>query len=151
MVQSSVVGSSSPLFSVSSLVRAIHTKRCHLNSWYVTHSGETHHLDLSQCSSCTSIHLWKKPSKGKSKSLLQQQNLVWWVFVFTLAKLCAIVHTLVIVFVLSAEVGIVVVTQRVTSISTIIGNEELVAVHLVAQCKKAIFGIACLTLPVLPE
>ncbi len=75
---------------------------------------------------------------------------MWWVFVFTLAKLCAIVHTLVIVFVFSAEVGIVVVTHRVTCVSTMIGNEELVTVHLVAHSKKSIFGIACLTLPVLP-
>lgn len=72
-------------------------------------------------------------------------------FVFTLAKMCAIVHTLVIVFVFSAEVGVVVVTQRVSSVSTVIGNEKLVAVHLVAHCKEAIFSVACLTLPVLPE
>lgn len=41
------------------------------------------------------------------------------VFLFTLAKFCAVVHTLVIVFVLSAEVGVIVVTQRVASVPAV--------------------------------
>lgn len=151
MVQSSGAGSSSPLVSVSSLVHAIHTKRCHLDYLNVTHSGETHHSDWSQCSSCTSIHLWNKAVKVKTWRSLAQQKHVWWVFLFTFAQLCAVVHTLVIVFVLSAEVGIIVVTQRITSVPTVVGNEKLVAVHLIAHCEEAIFSVACLTLPVLAE
>lgn len=44
------------------------------------------------------------------------------VFLFTFAKLRAVIHTLVIVFVLSAEVGIIVVTQRVASVPAVVGN-----------------------------
>lgn len=72
-------------------------------------------------------------------------------FIFTVAKLCAVVHTLVIVFVLCAEVCIIVVTQRVTSVPTVVGNEKLVAVHFIAHCEEAVFSVACLTLPVLAE
>lgn len=59
------------------------------------------------------------------------------------------IHAFVIVLVTGAEVGVVVVAQRVSSVSTVVGNEELVAVELISHSEKAILGIAGLPFPVL--
>ena len=67
----------------------------------------------------------------------------------TLAKCSAVIHTLVIIFVLCAEVGVVVVAHRVTGIASVVGKEELVAVQLVADGEEAVFSIASLSRPVL--
>lgn len=68
---------------------------------------------------------------------------------FTFAQGSAVVHALVVVLVDGAEVGVVVVAQRVPSVPTVVGEEELVAVQLVAHGEKAILSVARLSLPVL--
>ena len=59
------------------------------------------------------------------------------------------IHTLVIVLVEGAEVGVVVVAQRVSSVPAVVGNEQLVAVQLITHGEKAIFSVASLSFPVL--
>lgn len=71
------------------------------------------------------------------------------VLVYTLAELGAVVHALVVVFVLGAEVGVVVVAQRVAGVPAVVGDEEPVAVHLVAQREEVVLGVTGLTLPIL--
>ena len=61
----------------------------------------------------------------------------------------AVVHALVVVLVLGAEVGVVVVAQRVSGVSAVVGQEELVAVELVAQAEGAVLGVASVSRPVL--
>lgn len=67
----------------------------------------------------------------------------------TLAKCSAVIHTLVIVFVLCAEVGVVVIAQGVPSVAAVVGNEELVAVQLIADGEKAVLSVASLSSPIL--
>lgn len=70
----------------------------------------------------------------------------------TFAELGAVIHTLVVVSVLRAEVGVVVIPQRITaSVPTVVGNEELVTVHFIADREKVVLGIAGLTFPVLQQ
>lgn len=76
-------------------------------------------------------------------------NCFEWISQFTFAEGSTVIHTFVIVFVDGAEVGVVVVAQRVSSIPTVVGKEELVAVELITHSEKAILGIACLSFPVL--
>lgn len=68
---------------------------------------------------------------------------------FTFAQGRTIVHTFVVVLVDCAEVGIVVVAKGVTGITTVVGEEELIAVELVTHSEKTILGIAGLSFPVL--
>lgn len=60
------------------------------------------------------------------------------------------VHTLVVVLVAGAEVGVVVVAQRVPGVPAVVGDEELVAVELVSQGEEAVLCVAGLSFPVLP-
>lgn len=60
------------------------------------------------------------------------------------------VHTLVVVLVAGAEVGVVVVAQRIPGVAAVVGDEELVAVELVSQGEEAILCVAGLSFPVLP-
>lgn len=60
-----------------------------------------------------------------------------------------VIHALVIVLVLCAEVGVVVVAEGVPSIPGVVGNKEPVAVKLVAQREETILSVARYTLPVL--
>lgn len=69
----------------------------------------------------------------------------------TFAQGCTVIHTFVVVPVEGAEVGVVVVAQGVSSISTVVGNEELVAVDLIGYVEEAVLSIALLPLPVLQE
>ena len=69
--------------------------------------------------------------------------------VHTFAQGGAVVHALVVVLVLGAEVGVVVVAQRVAGVAAVVGQEELVAVELVAQAEVGVLSKASLSLPVL--
>lgn len=68
----------------------------------------------------------------------------------TFAQGSAVVHTLVVVLVAGAEVGVVVVAQRIPGVAAVVGDEELVAVELVSQGEEAILCVAGLSFPVLP-
>lgn len=59
------------------------------------------------------------------------------------------IHTFVIVLVDGAEVCVVVVAQGVSSVPTVVGKEELVAVELITHSEKAILSVTRLSFPVL--
>lgn len=67
----------------------------------------------------------------------------------TFAQGGTVIHAFVIVLVGRAEVGVIVVAQGVSSIPTVVGKEELVAVELVSYSEETILGIASLAFPVL--
>lgn len=69
----------------------------------------------------------------------------------TFAQQSTMIHTLVVVLVLGAEGGVVVVPHGVMwDVATEVGQEEAVAVELVAQREVIVLSIADVAVPVLP-
>lgn len=67
----------------------------------------------------------------------------------TFAQGGTVIHAFVIVLVGGAEVGVVVVAQRVSGIPTVVGEEKPVAVELISYSEETILGVASLAFPVL--
>lgn len=110
-----------------------------------------HTIQIGVSAAVVPVSTWKRKPLILSHKIYYYWKclFVWFLFYFTLAKLCAVVQTLVIIFVLRAEISIIVVAQGISGISTVVGDEELVAVHFIAQCEEAVFSVAYITLPVL--
>lgn len=92
----------------------------------------------------------ERGSWGQNKRISRKWATVVRSHSLTFAQGSAVVHTLVVVLVAGAEVGVVVVAQRIPGVPAVVGDEQLVAVELVSQGEEAILCVAGLSLPVLP-